>query len=83
VAPSFSVKGWLAAPARGCPGTGWQRAAEVSEAALESFDEVGGDRWLCFGIAARWLGPRLLGFVDAERCVQQTVRIGRARVLGD
>lgn len=50
---------------------------------LESLDELGIDRRLSFGIAARGLGPRLLGFVDAERCVQQAIRIGRAGVLGD
>jgi hypothetical protein len=72
-----------AAPTRGCSGTGGQRAAEVSQAALESFDETGVDGWLSFGIAARWLGPRLLGLADAECCVQQAIRIGRASVLGD
>ena len=39
-------------PTRGCPGTGGQRAAEISQAALESFDEVGIDGWLSFGVAA-------------------------------
>jgi hypothetical protein len=40
--------------------------AEISQAALESLEDVWVDRWLSFGIAARWLGPRFLGLVDAE-----------------
>jgi hypothetical protein len=74
---------WLATPTSRCPGTGWQRAAEVSQAALESSDEARVDWWLSFVIAARWLGPRFLGLVDAERCVQQSVWVGCAGVLGD
>jgi len=61
-----STKGWLATSASGCPGAGVRRAAEVLQTALESFDEVGIDGWLSFGVAARWLGPGLLGLVDAE-----------------
>ena len=73
----------LAMPTSGCSSAGGPHAAEISYAALEAFGEAGVDGWLPCGIAARWLGSRLLGFADAERCVQQTVRIGRAHVLGD
>jgi hypothetical protein len=52
--------------ASGCVGTGRQGTAEVSQAALESFDEIGIDEWLPFGLAARWLGPGLRGLTDAE-----------------
>ena len=72
----------LGASAGGCPSVGGQHVAKISQAALESIEDVGVDRWLSFGIAARWLGPRFLGLVNAERCVQQAIRIGRARVLG-
>lgn len=72
-----------AAPLGGRLGTGGQRAAKISQATLESFGEVGIDGWLPVGVAARWLGSRLFGFVDAERCVQQAVGTGRARVLSD
>jgi succinylglutamate desuccinylase len=58
-------------------------AAEISQAALESFDEVRVDGWLPFGIAARWLSPGFLRLVNAECRIQQAVRIGRAGVLGD
>jgi hypothetical protein len=65
---TFRVMGerGLAASARGCPGVGGQHVAEISQAALESLEDVWVDRWLSFGIAARWLGPRFLGLVDAE-----------------
>ena len=51
---TFRVMGraGLAAPASGCPGVGGQLAAEISQAALESLEEVGIDGWLPFGIAA-------------------------------
>jgi hypothetical protein len=77
------TSGSLAPPARRCPGVGGQRAAEISQAALELFGEVGADGWLSLGVAAGWLGPRVLGLADTECCVQQAVRIGRAGVLGD
>jgi hypothetical protein len=55
-----------AAPLGGRLGAGGQRAAKISQATLESFGEVGIDGWLPVGVAARWLGSRLFGFVDAE-----------------
>lgn len=72
-----------AVPLGGRPAAGGQRAAEISQATLESFGEVGIDGWLPISVAARWRGPGIFGFVDAERCVQQAVGAGRARVLGD
>jgi hypothetical protein len=76
---------WLASatPTSGRSGTGGQHLTEVSQAPLESFDEVRLDGWLSLGVAARWLGPRFPWLVDAERSVQQAVRVGRARVLRD
>jgi hypothetical protein len=58
-------------------------AAKISQVKLESFREVGIDGWPPVDVAARWLGSRLFAFVDAERCVQQAVGTGRARVLSD
>jgi len=74
---TFRVMGraGLTTSARGRCGIGGQNTAEVSQAALESFDEVGVDGWLPFRIAAWWLGPGLLRLVDAECCVKQAVRI--------
>jgi hypothetical protein len=71
------------APPRGWSISRRRRAAEISQAAFESVDEVRIDWGLPIGVAAGWLGPGLLGLVDAKRCVQQAVGIGRARMLGD
>jgi hypothetical protein len=72
-----------ATPLGGCPGAGGQRAAKISQATLELLGEIWIDGRLPVGVAARWLGPGLVGFVDAERCVQQAVGTGRAGALGD
>ena len=50
-------------------------AIDIPQTALESRYKVWGDRWLPFGIAARWLGARLVRLVDAEWCIQQLVGI--------
>jgi hypothetical protein len=60
-----------------------QTVIEILQAALESRYKVWVDGWLLSGVAARWLGARLIRFVDAERCIHQLVGVCRARVLGD
>jgi hypothetical protein len=50
-------------------------AIEIPQTALESRYKVWGDRWLPFGVTARWLGARLVRLVDAECCIQQLVGI--------
>ena len=50
-------------------------AFEISQAAFESRYEVWADGRLPFGVTARWLGTRLIRFVDAEHCIQQLVRV--------
>jgi hypothetical protein len=52
-----------------------ETAIEIPQAALESRYEVWGDRWLPFGVTARWLGARLFRLVDAQRCIQQPVGV--------
>ena len=54
---------------------GLQPTGEISQAALKSRDKVWGDGWLPFGVTARWLGARLIRFVDAERYIQQLVGV--------
>jgi len=50
-------------------------AIEIPQAALESRYEVWVDRWLPFGVTARWIGARLFRLVDAQRCIQQPVGV--------
>jgi hypothetical protein len=56
-------------------GRATQTAIEISQAALKSCYKVSVDGWLPFGVTARWLGARLIRFVDAERCIQQLVGV--------
>jgi hypothetical protein len=48
---------------------------EILQAALKSRYKVWSDGWLPFGVTARWLGARLIRFVDAECCIQQLVGV--------
>ena len=57
------------------PGRTTQIAIEFTQAMLKSRYKVRGDGGLPFGVTARWLGARLIRFVDAERCIHQLVGV--------
>ena len=61
--------------ASSCPCRALSASIEIFQAAVELRCEVWSDRWLPLSVAARWLGPWPVGFVDAECCIKQLVGV--------
>jgi hypothetical protein len=57
------------------PGRATQIAIEFTQAMLKSCYKVRGDGRLPFGVTARWLGARLIRFVNAKGRIQQLVGV--------
>jgi hypothetical protein len=55
----------------------------LPQAVLETGGEVRINRRLSCWVAAGGLGAWLLRFIDAERLIQELVRVGRAGMFGD
>jgi hypothetical protein len=76
------ILGTLVSPTATFSGSTGQRAIEIPQAALKPLHEVGVYRWLTFGVAACWLCTGLIWLVDAQRLIQQLIRVCCASVLG-
>ena len=57
------------------PGRTAQIAVEFTQAMLKSRYKVRGEGRLPFGVTARWLGARLIRFVNAKGRIQQLVGV--------